>query len=913
MKFYSKGKMYVQYKTAGTPAPVKGESSSTTLYIDGSAKFATGASIKQKGRTEITKDFINAKDPGQSATDAPQLFIGNDGNVEDDGVIAFVGKPVFNSTLGRQVATLQRIYGTNQDGATSSWDRSLQKKVNWINFPTISVEKGQPVTVSENAKTKYSDDWRKSGYLVVDTSAAISVDYLRADKYNRFAVNASYDNTNVALMNSGHARINHVHSKTAADPLVLAGYSQVNLELYKYSGTDDDGKFALDVASGRRVADPSTFGRTLRTGNTHPQGQGWNYLTGFSPPFEQLGADYMFYHTLTRPSGGSITSFEGPVVDPFFRMKAGRGYFFSMEVSPNDHPAGSPDNIDERWNFLGGNKGIFNERRARGGYVFNRSVYQDYLSVPQDRILSTETNRMDNFSRFLYDNTGGIFDAATKLPVSASYNVYGEANRPLKGLNLPQWIENGKDRSRYELMDQEKFNVGSVTVDLEPGLNFLGNPFMAPISLNPLLGYEAKPDAGGVYRKLAGATSEAVVRNGFESDLFTPSGASVKILISSASPNADLRAKYWLINQALVKYDATQNIYRYKTTYDYVSRDGTGASNVVSGHQPGRNPAGPGIPGDGDSEVAAKWNPLTHVVAPMQMFCLQASRAVTIKIDSALQVFGVSRFPKSAVAAKASASAGNADVMRDWFIVEARSNNGFTADRATVIFNENAKIQYKQDPYDTRKGVSEEFETYKDVINGKATKTSFEQSRAIVYTRSSDRENLLGNAVPARTKELALFFLSPSVTQEMTLRFYNLDNLESVPGVWLIDRYLNKTIKVAPETEYTFVSEAASDVKNEIDDNRFILRFYDTGYDTAGEQKISCYYNSSTLYIYGLIDDDINSDVVIYDMQGRLMGQTKITGILNPWTYVKPLNTGAYIVKITGKKNHISKFVNLQN
>jgi hypothetical protein len=52
--------MYVKYgsETDGT------QSKSTTLYIKGSAEFADGSGIIQNGRTELTGDFINGKDPG---------------------------------------------------------------------------------------------------------------------------------------------------------------------------------------------------------------------------------------------------------------------------------------------------------------------------------------------------------------------------------------------------------------------------------------------------------------------------------------------------------------------------------------------------------------------------------------------------------------------------------------------------------------------------------------------------------------------------------------------------------------------------------------------------------------------------------------------------------------------------------
>ncbi len=73
----------------------------------------------------------------------------------------------------------------------------------------------------------------------------------------------------------------------------------------------------------------------------------WNRLIGFSPPFKELAADYMFYHVLTKPNGSSVTSGTGPIVDPYYKMQAGYGYFTTMEMSHGDHI----DNINERWDF----------------------------------------------------------------------------------------------------------------------------------------------------------------------------------------------------------------------------------------------------------------------------------------------------------------------------------------------------------------------------------------------------------------------------------------------------------------------------------------------------------------------------------------------------------------------------------
>ena len=61
-------------------------------------------------------------------------------------------------------------------------------------------------------------------------------------------------------------------------------------------------------------------------------------------------------------------------------------------------------------------------------------------------------------------------------------------------------------------------------------------------------------------------------------------------------------------------------------------------------------------------------------------------------------------------------------------------------------------------------------------------------------------------------------------------------------------------------------------------------------------------------------EKDVNSDVLIYDMQGRLMGKTRVGKNDYPsMEYSKTLNLGTYIVKIAGNRTFTTKFVNLHN
>lgn len=824
VKFYSKGSMYVGYGTTNSDGA---DPLSTTLYIQGSAEFADNSSIEQKGRTALTEDFINSKSPSIPSN----LFITNPAN-KNDGVVAFIGSN-----------NKQAIKGSGVFG---------QKAENWIKFPTIRVEK-----VSGDPYTATSLDPRKYNYLAVDSSAAIMVDYLVVPGYNRFAVEGGYAVGAPSKLNMGQALF-----KNEPEAGYPGAYSQVNLQMYKYNGAaDDDGAF-----NGSHEAANSN--NTLR--NTLPLGE--NYMTGFTPPFTEMGADYFFYHTLTKPSQSSFNSWAGNIVDPYTKLKAGVGYFMSMEVTDFDHV----NNISPRWvATMGANSNV---NRARGGFTFNRAVMADYLGTGNAATADPGLNKgtQSGFSRFVY--TGGTLPAAA----GSSAQEY---------------------RDRREIFDNEKFVISDVTVDLQQGFNFLGNPFMAPISLNYLLGLKhTDPVTGTDYPLIDDGSMDAM--NGAARPLF---GADVTV--STEYYNSDLkmlRAKYWLINNASVKYDSSDGLMHFKATYDYISRSAASTGAIFKTQEYQNNPDEPNYDPDSDDKnpnVNTSILPDKYLIAPMQMFGLQANKNFSITLSSKLRTFGMTRFQKSA--------SESVDLLKDYLIVEVVSPVEKTSDRTAVVMRENARLDYSGDPYDTRKGISKVMETYVERDLEGLKRVYPAPSTSIVYTKSKDGESLLGNGVPLRTKEVPLYVTPPASQQTMTLNFYNLENMVSVPDVWLIDRYENKTVKLTDGYSYNFTS-GPSDLNDK--ENRFILRFWGDDEEVIQGQTedISVYYNTSVLHISGLNQDDINSDIQIYDLQGRLIARTKVNNAPS-MEYLKPLSLGTYIVKITGKRNFTSKFVNLQN
>jgi hypothetical protein len=830
---YSKGKMYVKYGS-DTNGSLR---TSTTLYIKGSAEFSDGSGIIQLGRTELTGDFINGKDPAAvvpvSDPDYGEYLhlFRNPSTILDGGVVAFIGAN--NSQYIKRSSSLIEPKGA-------------QKKIDYIAFPTIRIEK----------KTDNSYDPRLAGYLAVDSSAAIMVNYLSAPEdaangilgTNRLSIEGGYDASNTAKINMGHALI-----KALAPNTYTAGYSQVKLDLYKYNASEDDGTFTPD----HRAAGGANTLRVVHEGVTR------NLLLGFTPPFQQLGGDYMFYHPVAVPNNTSFVSGQGMLVDPNIPMIGGKGYFMSMETSDYDYQI-----IDDRWAAVG----INHANRARGGYLFSRKMMMEYFNGGTRQNLSrpAETNNyLKGFSRYTVRPT------AASNPLAS--DDFGTRVGGWSGISTG-WPDYGRDKVVYT--DQETFRLDGVNVALTKGYNFLGNPFMTPISLNALVGipYDGYITATtGKYAPTSAWSKGDVAGkddtdNEFDiSELF---GTNVKA--SSYTFDDDhnvLNAKYWVINRALIDFHPDDQLFHMSIDYDYVSTDGT------------------------THHTGGSVDPTHYLIAPMQMFCVQACRDFTLTLKPELRTFGMTKFNKSS----------NTDYLSDFFVVEAATSDGGNADRTAVVLRENALMASK-DRYDVVKGMSK---TY--LQPSESEKVYPSQAVNTIYTLSSDGQSMLGNAVPFNVKELALYVTPTSVQQAMRLNFYNLENFTTVPNVWLIDRYENnKTVKLTPGYVYEYTA-GPSDYAKYANDNRFILRFYDTGDDIIKEDApITTHYNSSILYILGLTEDDMNSDVKIFDMQGRLIGNTKVKNYPS-MEYFKPLSLGTYILKVSGKRKFYTKFVNLQN
>jgi hypothetical protein len=339
------------------------------------------------------------------------------------------------------------------------------------------------------------------------------------------------------------------------------------------------------------------------------------------------------------------------------------------------------------------------------------------------------------------------------------------------------------------------------------------------------------------------------------------SSTALGVSVSDDPEVGAIRNKYWVINRATVE-NLTDSQFKYNLTY-YHATDG------FSGTLP---------------------NAENYLIAPMQVFLLQASKDVQITLDpSELMKHGPAQLSKSA----------SQEVQKDWFFLEVEATKDNTKDRTSIRFSEDGRLAY-DNVRDTQKGIASK--------SGKTETTGVTSN--LLYTKSSDGIAMLGKEVPTSVVELPLYYVPPTTTQTVKLRTHGLDQLESVQNVWLVDKYENRTVKLTSDTEYEFVAQP--EAATQLDENRFVLRFQDADADIIGngDDAISCYYNSSTLYIDGLTDEDKGSMVQVFDMQGRLVMKDTVDRVPSD-EFSKMLAHGTYVLKITGKRSHTAKFVSL--
>lgn len=409
-----------------------------------------------------------------------------------------------------------------------------------------------------------------------------------------------------------------------------------------------------------------------------------------------------------------------------------------------------------------------------------------------------------------------------------------------------------------------------VQVALEKGINYLANPFFGVLDLTPIITPTAKTtlsDWGGV---------------------------SV-----GGDATADIRNKYWIVSNAEVKYYTVNGAPKLGFRASYYDSSAGGVGGVLG------TTIVPSYPTEDPQSVLD----LTDgYVGPMQMFCLQASTNTTITLPASKVIFKAGIPTTKSTASRIDEVLLRSEVLND-------NDDVVFEDRLSLVLRDNASLA-SSDEIDTRKTLSNTSGNLKTAIGAKATDNSEAEAdpfAGIMYTKTSDGLAMSTNAIPTSTHQMAVYFVPTEKEQRVRIKPFRTESWNSIERAWLYDKFEDKTVELTADAEYVFTSKPlAADLASE---NRFVLYFNEkpNGGDTViDEDPISCYYNGSILYVDGLNENDLNSTLQIYDLQGRQMAKTTISNVPS-MTYPKILNMGTYIVKITGKRNFTTKIVTLQN
>ncbi len=264
------------------------------------------------------------------------------------------------------------------------------------------------------------------------------------------------------------------------------------------------------------------------------------------------------------------------------------------------------------------------------------------------------------------------------------------------------------------------------------------------------------------------------------------------------------------------------------------------------------------------------------LLEPMQIMRLQA-KATTMTIPASKQSHGKGVFLRSA------AQSGPDDEL----LLQVMDTDTRAYDRLCVVFRPATSLD-SGDNFDCEK-----------IFN-------FSGGLSQIHTPSADGKNLMVSVVPTQTGSLPVSLTPCDREKEVTLSAHRLASLHSPEGIWLEDLLTGDIIDLTQHHNYRFTTRP--------DDNtgRFVLHFtrkIPSGIEPITNSSLYVSYNKGIISISGLTNLDKGSLINVYDLQGRIVLSTSIQTdehLLNI-----PFNTtaGMYIIKVSGKRSHTSKFL----
>lgn len=473
---------------------------------------------------------------------------------------------------------------------------------------------------------------------------------------------------------------------------------------------------------------------------------------------------------------------------------------------------------------------------------------------------ASRVNEKYKFNRFALTNKNNLYPTAQlKSSIGSAHTAANASTSSAYTGEVLNYNNNG-------LPDT---NPGAgVDVSLKGNqFNYLSNPYTTPLDLSDLIVDNTASAAWGV----------------------TPGYASDH---SAVPATLDIANRVWIMDPASAA----------SGTYDFISGGtsiGPGNKWVIASYQY-RVMLAAGATAVIDAQYSGDGAGNPYQIGPLQMFVIYAYKNATMHIPLSKRKLSPSLFLRS-----------NKQVSQpsDDFLFEVRDNKQGTSDRAAVVLRKPADL-LKNPSYMSVKKLRT---TLKTQQNGKTIVESEEGTvkqtyLSVVYTKNKEGAALESNFLSMSGNETSTYlYIMPGFnSKDVTIRSLRMDSKDQVKEVYLVDSKLNKTVPLNEGTEYV-ATVATSDSPE-----RFKLVFkHPSGgigdIDDTENNDLTSYYANGTLTVTGFTDADYGNVVSVYDIQGRLVGQTKVTNTEASISDV--FSQGAYIVKVTGSRSYVTKFL----
>ena len=265
-------------------------------------------------------------------------------------------------------------------------------------------------------------------------------------------------------------------------------------------------------------------------------------------------------------------------------------------------------------------------------------------------------------------------------------------------------------------------------------------------------------------------------------------------------------------------------------------------------------------------------------IAPMQLFVIgkNDNSSSNFTIPASARSHGPVSFLKSAVV----------PLYENEIMIETIDEDTRGYDRLCIVFRKDATLK-SNDPYDASKLFN---------LSGGVNQ---------IYTLSSDDKKMTTNVIPYETKSMELFLMPSEKSRTVSLSAYRLSSLDAVDAVLLEDRFSNKWVDLKENPSYEFTTNP------EDEPGRFVLHFtkQPSSIDNIpGTTPFIAYSANNHIYIKGLTETDLQGDVIITDLQGRIMYKDKVFAypglMINEY-----FGPGIYIVKLSRVRDHAIKVI----